>query len=149
VVGSTSSAEAQAWTKPPGEAYLKLSYGAATASEQYTFDGRRKEYADNVDDYAFFDRSLYLYYELGLTDQFTLVASLPYKRVIVRDAAFRYQTSAFGDLQLGLRTDLSRYVFPENSGNALGANLNLSLPTFYYRNIAPSPGAGQVDASLQ
>ena len=149
LAGSFTRADAQAWTKPTGEAYLKLSYGASTASEQYTFDGRRKAYADNVNDYAYFDRSLYLYYELGLADQFTLVASLPYKRIIVRDAAFRYQTSAVGDLQLGVRADLARYVFQENSGNALAANFNVALPTLYYRNVAPSPGAGQIDASLQ
>ncbi len=139
---------AQAWTKPSGEAYIKLSYGASTASKQYTFDGRQKEYADNVDDYAFFDRSLYLYSELGLTDRFTLVAALPFKRITVRDAAFRYRTNGLGDAQIGVRADLSSRVFEENSGNALAANLTLSVPTGYTRNYAPSVGAGQVDGLL-
>ena len=41
---------AQSWPQSKGMSYLKLSYGSSTARDQFTFDGRQKEYADNVDD---------------------------------------------------------------------------------------------------
>ncbi len=139
----------QAWPQAKGTAYVKLSYGSSTASQQYTFDGRQKEYADNVSDNAFFDRSIYSYAELGLTDNITLIGGLPYKRVVVRDAAFRYRTYGFGSATLGARIGLKPYVGLDDAPlDALAANVVLSLPTGYTRNYTPSAGAGQVDADL-
>lgn len=142
------SLQAQAWTQSKGSSYTKLSYGAASASEQYSFDGTVKSYADNVDEYAFFDRSLYLYGEYGLTDRYTLVASLPYKRVIIRDAAFRYRAFGVGNLDLGLRRNLNDFLGWDNSSNTLALNLFSTIPLGYHRNYTPSLGAGQVDFGL-
>lgn len=141
-------ARAQAWTKGEHEVYVKVSYGSSTASEQYTFDGRRKEYADNVADDAFFDRSLYAYAEYGLTSNLTLNVSLPYKRLVVRDAAFRYRTFAFGTATVGARYGLKRMVEALGDNDALAANISLSIPTGFTRNYLPSAGSGQVDADF-
>jgi hypothetical protein len=144
-----AAARAQSWPQEKGKAYLKLSYGTSTASQQYTFDGREKEYADNVTENAFFDRSVYAYGELGLTDNVTLLASLPYKRVIIRDAAFRYRTYAFGSAQVGARVGLKPVLgMDEAPLDALAANVILTLPTGYTRNLTPSVGSGQADAEL-
>lgn len=148
VVVTPQEARSQAWTKPPGELYAKLSYGTATASEQYSFDGQAKNYADNVSEDAFFDRSLYLYGELGLTPKLTLIAALPFKRVIVRDATFRYRTFGFGNAQVGVRYKLDSLVGLTSGSDAVAANATLSIPTGYTRNYTPSVGAGQVDAEL-
>ena len=78
----------QAWLPPKGHAYVKLSLSDVTASEQYRFDGEVKPYADNVEGDAFFDESLYLYGEFGLTDNLALVALIPYKTIRVLDVAF-------------------------------------------------------------
>lgn len=139
---------AQAWPKGEGEGYIKVSYGSSTASEQYTFDGRKKEYADNVADDAFFDRSIYAYGEYGLTPNLTLTASLPYKRLIVRDAAFRYRTFAFGTATIGARYGLKNVVGGMGDADALAANVSVSAPTGYTRNYLPSAGSGQVDMDL-
>lgn len=139
---------AQAWPKGEGEGYIKISYGSSTASEQYTFDGRKKEYADNVADDAFFDRSIYAYAEYGLTSNLTLTASLPYKRLIVRDAAFRYRTFAFGTATVGGRFGLKDIIGGLGDADALAANFSISAPTGYTRNYLPSVGAGQVDMDL-
>ena len=141
-------AGAQAWPKGAGEGYLKLSYGSSTASQQYTFDGRTKDYADNVADNAFFDRSIYLYGEYGLTSNLTLTAALPYKRLIVRDAAFRYRTFGFGTASIGARYGLKGIVGGLGDNDALAANFGVSVPTGYTRNYLPSAGSGQVDAEL-
>lgn len=145
---ASSESLSQAWPRDEGKVYTKLSYGSSTASEQYSFDGQTKEYADNVSDNAFFDRSLYFYGELGLTPDITLMAGIPFKRVIVRDAAFRYRTFALGNVQIGARYNLKSLLGIESGSEAVAANFSLSLPTGYSRNLTPSVGAGQIDAEL-
>ncbi len=146
LLGTVSHASGQAWTQAPGRAYVKLAYGASTATDQFTFDGQTKLYADHVEEPAFFDRSLYLYGELGLTKRVTLVASLPYKRLFIRDTAFRYVAQGFGSAQLGVRYDLRPLLGWQDGANALSSYAAVTLPTGYHRNYAPSVGTGQVDA---
>jgi hypothetical protein len=133
-----------AWIQSRSNAYFKLSYGASTAADQYTFDGRTKPYADNVDDNAFFDRSVYFYLESGVADRGTMILSIPYKRIIVRDAAFRYRTYGFGTAILGGRFDLGP-AMQLGPFDALAFSASAGLPLGYTRNYAPSTGAGQVD----
>lgn len=135
----------QAWVQPKGHAYVKLSRGDVTAEEQYRFDGERKPYADNVEGDAFFDDSFYLYGEVGLTDNLTLVAIVPYKSIRVRDAAFDYETEGLGSVILGLRTGLKNLVGLTSDQHTMAANFMLTLPTGYTRNFTPSVGPGQVD----
>ena len=133
-----------AWVQPRGQAYLKFSYGASTAADQYRFDGERKPYADNVDDYAFFDRSAYFYLESGVADHGTMILSIPYKRIVVRDAAFRYRTYGFGSAIVGARFDLGP-AMQLGAFDALALGVTAGIPLGYTRNFAPSTGAGQVD----
>ena len=142
---SQNESAAQAWTQEPGTAYVKLSYGASTASDQFSFDGSKKPYADNVSENAFFDRSIFLYSAIGVVEGTTVVVSLPYKRLIIRDAAFRYRTFGIGSAVLGIRHDIGRYLGFLGSANALSLNLNAGFPLGYTRNYTPSTGAGQID----
>ena len=135
----------QAWVQPKGHAYVKLSRSNVTASEQYRFDGERIPYADNVEGDAFFDESFHLYSEIGLTDNLTLVAILPYKSLRVRDAAFDYQTEGLGSVMIGLRTGIKNLVGLTADQHTLAANIMVTLPTGYTRNFTPSVGPGQVD----
>ena len=135
----------QAWVQPKGHAYVKLSRSNLTASEQYRFDGVRRPYADNVEGDAFFDESLYLYGEFGLTDNLTLVVLLPYKSLRVRDAAFDYETEGFGSVMIGLRTGINNLVGLTAEQHTLAANFMLTLPSGYTRNFTPSVGPGQID----
>ncbi|MCH8961983.1 MAG: hypothetical protein IH820_11840 [Bacteroidetes bacterium] len=135
----------QAWVQPKGHAYVKLSRSNVTASEQYRFDGERSPYADNVEGDAFFDESLYLYGEFGLTDNLTLVVLLPYKSLRVRDAAFDYETEGFGSVMIGLRTGINNLVGLTAEQHTLAANFMLTLPSGYTRNFTPSVGPGQID----
>lgn len=141
----TQAGHAQAWVQPKGHAYVKLSFGNATASEQYRFDGETKPYADNVDGDAFFDESLYLYGEVGLTDNLTLVALVPYKTIRVLDAAFEYESEGLGSVMIGLRTGIKQLIGLTADQHALALNAMLTLPTGYTRNFTPSVGPGQVD----
>jgi len=136
---------AQAWTLPPGDVYIKLAYGKVTAAEQFTFDGHRVDFIDGLEGDTFRDRSLYLYTEIGLMERLSLVVSMPYKRVFVRDQAFRFRTFAFGTAEVGVRVALLPFFGVAPSRHALAANLTLGLPTGYTRNYAPSADAGQVN----
>ncbi|MFN3199462.1 MAG: hypothetical protein ACE366_13745 [Bradymonadia bacterium] len=138
----------QAWVQPPGHAYMKVSYGSSTARDQYAFDGRRKPYADDVQGNAFFDRSMYFYGEFGLLPTLTLSATAAYKRTIVTDGSFRYESGAMGDSELGLRWSPSMVKRWLPSGGSASLNLKAGLPTGYARNITPAPGEGPASATL-
>lgn len=136
-----------AWTRPVGDVYAKVAYGSATAADQYTFDGRRKPYADNVEGAAFWDRSVYMYAEGGVAEGLTAIAGLAYKRVFVVDEAFRYERARLGDLRLGVRYDLGHWWVPPGE-LAWAVNGWVEAPTGYVRNTIPAPGAGNVDVGL-
>lgn len=144
---ASSVAFAQAWTQSQGSVYFKTSYGTSTASDQFGFDGQVRPYADNVESDAFFDRSLYLYGEGGITDDLTLVISAPYKRVYVRDEDFRYRVRGLGDILIGGRYQIGRLMNFMPARAALSLNLNMTLPTGYTRNYIPTVGNGQIDVT--
>ena len=136
---------AQAWTLPKGASYTKFFYGEVTAAQQYTFDGRATDFIDGLAGDTYRDRSLYMYSEIGLSDRFSLVLSLPYKRSFVRDHAFRFRVFGLGTASVGGRFSLQQLFSMNPSRNALAANVMVHVPTGYTRNYAPSTGAGQVD----
>lgn len=140
-----SPARGQAWTMPKGESYIKVSYGHVTAAEQYTFDGRATDYINGLPGDTFRDRSLYLYSEVGLTDNFTLVLSVPYKRTFVRDHGFRFRIFGLGSISVGGRISLLPLLGMEQKQRALAANFMAFVPSGYTRNFTPSTGAGQLD----
>jgi len=145
--GKTSwNAEAQAWTMARGEHFLKVSGSHVTASDQFTFDGRLVDFVNGKDGTAFTDQSLYLYSELGLFDNLTVILSVPYKRIFIEDLAYRYQTFAMGSGTLGLRIGLIRLLGLRPSAFSMALNLAATMPTGYSRNYAPSAGPGQLDA---
>lgn len=137
---------AQAWTLPKGASYTKFFYGEVTAAQQYTFDGRATDFIDGLSGDTYRDRSLYMYSEIGISDRFSLVLSLPYKRSFIRDHAFRFRIFGLGTASVGGRFSLLQLFDLNPSRNALSANVMVHVPTGYTRNYAPSTGAGQVDA---
>lgn len=141
---SVQTAHAGAWTRAPGSVYTKVAYGGATAADQFAFDGRRKPYADNVDGASFFDRSMYLYGEMGLARGVALVVGGSFKRVFTTDEAFRYERTGFGDARLGLTFDVERF-FGDFMPGALALNVWAEGPTGYVRNTIPAPGQGNLD----
>jgi hypothetical protein len=139
-------ARAQAWPQPKHGAYVKLSHGRTTAAEHYSFEGERQPYAETFTGDAFFDRSYYLYGEWGLTGNLTLVGLVPFKTLTVREEAFDLTTGGLGSVAMGLRVGLKPLFRLAAPRHALAANLMLTLPTGYTRNLAPAIGTGQADA---
>ena len=139
------TAVGQAWTLPKGESYVKLFYGKVTSAEQFTFDGRHVDFIDGLSGDTYRDRSLYVYSEVGIGDNVSLIMSFPYKRTFVRDHAFRFRLFAPGTAMLGTRLSLLPLLKQDRSNQALSINLYAYIPTGYVRNYTPSSGAGQVD----
>lgn len=140
-----AEAQAQAWPQRKGHAYFKLSHGRSAAAEQYRFDGTVAPYADDFDGTAFLDRSFYLYAEYGLTDDLTLIVTLPYKRLRVHDGKADLAGEGMGSIQVGFRTGLKQNLDIKGDRHAAAANFTITLPTGYTRNLTPSVGSGQVD----
>lgn len=141
-------AHGQAWTLAPGEVYLKLTQGFASASERYDADGEVVAYDPNTEGTPYRDRSFYLYGEVGLAHRLSLFGTLPYKRLTVRDGGFdeevEREASDLGSAVLGLRLGLDEVVgLGEQS--ALAANFAFVIPLGYRRNFAPAVGPGQLD----
>ncbi len=143
---STSPCLGQAWTMPRGEHFVKITGSRILASEQLTFDGRSIDFANGVTSNSFKDESLYLYGEFGVWNNLTLILSLPYKRLFIKDLAFKYQTLAMGTSTVGLRVALLPLLGVKPSALSLALNLGANVPMGYTRNFAPSAGPGQVDA---
>ncbi len=130
---------------PKGEHFIKVTGSSITASNQLTFDGRSIDFSNGVQGNAYKDESLYLYSELGLFNNLTVVLSLPYKRTIVEDLAFRYKTYAVGSGTIGVRLALLPLFGTRPSAFSVALNLAANVPLGYTRNYAPSVGPGQVD----
>lgn len=141
----TVNLHGQAWTQAKGQSYIKMFYGNITSAEQYTFDGRTTDYVQGLPGDTYKDRSLYLYSEVGVSDNLTLVVALPYKRTFVRDQAFRFRVFGLGTATVGGRMSLLPLFGVESSRNAVGVNLTAFVPMGYTRNYTPSTGTGQVD----
>lgn len=138
-------ANGQAWTLPKGTAYVKTSYGSATAAQQFTFDGRSSDYINGLPGDTYRDRSLYLYSEIGVSDNFSAIISVPYKRTFVRDHAFRFRIFGLGSVAVGGRISLLPLLGKSSKRQSLSVNLMAYVPTGYTRNFTPSTGAGQLD----
>jgi hypothetical protein len=132
---------AGAWTSPKGGIYAKLTYGASSANEQFGFDGLLKPVVDGLTDYPFADRSIYLFAEYGVTDELTVSALVPFKRLFMHDMLFRYSTTGIADVAVG-----ARYLAYNRDGWVGSVSGSASLPTGYHRDFQPPLGAGQVDA---
>ncbi|NND71419.1 MAG: hypothetical protein HKN43_07555 [Rhodothermales bacterium] len=135
----------QAWTQKAGSVYAKVFYGQSAATEQFTFDGTLRAYADNVDYRPYVEQAAYLYTDIGLTNTVTFFGTIPYKRIRVRDTSFEYQTRAIGSAEVGLSVSLARIAGATGGRNAASISIVSSIPLGYTRNYAPSAGSGQVN----
>lgn len=139
---------AQAWTQPAGSAYLKVAHGRTSVSEQYDVNGNVAPFSEDVDGDAFFDRSVYLYGEVGLLSGLTLVGMVPIKNISVMQDSERLQTVGVGDVELRARVDLLPLLGPGDEATALAFSIGARLPSGYTRNISPSVGSGQTDLQV-
>lgn len=109
---------AGAWTQPPGGLYLKLA-GLSFRSQEYRdAEGKRLARQEKPGTEELSDRNASVYLEYGVRERLTLVASLPYKRLVHKKTEVRHfesldttitrtypdeKESGFADLEMRMR----------------------------------------------
>ena len=74
--------DAGAWTQPPGGLYLKLAGLSFRSQEYHDAEGKRGLRIKKPHKNELSDNNISVYLEYGLRERLTLVATLPYKRLL-------------------------------------------------------------------
>ncbi len=134
-VTASTTADAQAWIRDPGSAYVNLGYRVMRADAFYGDDGERFDIND------FRQHTLALYAEAGVVDRWlmaTLEGEVFRRSVLVDQGA----VTGFGDLKLGLWTGLLETPV------RLSLGLQVGLPTGDPSPQADGDPASQTVADL-
>lgn len=154
---AATGAFGQAWVASEGGYYFKLSGSFLYTEEEFDFKGNRQEiFADDPtrSNSSFRDMSLTAYLEYGLSDAFTLVATLPFKVLTSKATTsipgepVRSESLTNGglaDLVVSIRAPLRQ------SGFAASLQGGVKLPLGYEQdpdNDGPPLGSGEIDAEI-
>jgi hypothetical protein len=104
ILAVSSIAHAQAWVKPPGESYVKVTAGTFQSDANIDLQG-------NIDDAPFLyeNSSVGIYAEVGLIPRLALSLDTSFFRAInTVEERTRYINTGAGDLGIGLHTPLWR-----------------------------------------
>ncbi|MFZ9888657.1 MAG: hypothetical protein ACO3JL_14250 [Myxococcota bacterium] len=143
VLGATAatSATAGAWSKPAGGVYAKLGSSAFVSGHAYDNRGRRVD----GDTFVLRAETLYAYAELGLTDDVTLVAFVPWAAATNQhESGVRFHTLGFGDATLGAQVPVATWGPLRVSARVDGkVPLYRGGPSVQGRQSAAVPGYGR------
>lgn len=155
---TAGDAGAQAWAKKRGEYFFKVTGQHLYSTEEFDSNGDIQEINAQDDlnsDSSFREVAFTAYIEYGLTNQFTLVAKVPFKVLTTREveqlaSGFRpaettRTNGGLGDLDLYLRLPLVQRRF------AMSVQPGLKIPLGYEQNPdnnGPALGSGEVDGEV-
>ena len=127
----------EAW--PRGKGQLFAHFGATSFSADTLFDtgGNRAPFPGR----GFDEKGDNLYLELGLTDRFTALATLPLKKVVVKGLVNDFTSRGLADLDLRLR-----YSTRIGPGVYAGLDAGAFVPLGYDETEFPARGSGETDA---
>ena len=108
---------AGAWTQAPGGLYLKIAGLSFRSQEYLNAEGKRLDRLEKPSMEELSDRNASLYLEYGVRERLTLVASLPYKRLVHKKTEVRHFES--------LDTTITR-IFPDENESGF-ADLEMRL----------------------
>ncbi len=131
------SASASAWPQKKGHGLLIWQAWAYTATERFDEAGDRASLGEQA---RFRSTTVQGWWEMGLSDAWTLVASVPVARLSYRDRWYEQRNASLGDVQAGLRRSLRR---PERGWQVAVQGL-IKAPA-YGAAGRPRPGNGQAD----
>ena len=113
-----SNLDAGAWTQSPGGLYLKIAGLSFRSQEFLDTEGERLDRLEKPSTEELSDRNASVYLEYGVRERLTLIASLPYKRLVHKKTEVRHfesldttitriypdeNESGFADLEMRLR----------------------------------------------
>lgn len=152
---AADAALGQAWVKDTGGYYFKLSGSYLFATEEYNYRGDKQPiFADlsSRGDAWFRDVSFTAYLEYGLTDNVTLVGTVPFKILTTREIEdngpgiprreVKRTNGGLADLTMSLRYPLLRRPL------AASVQGGVKLPLGYEKtpdNLGPPLGTGEID----
>lgn len=131
------------WPRGTGKGYVQVSYGTATANKQFNSNRGIQQLggADGPQEYS--ENAIYLYSELGLSDDFTLIASTFYKDITIQTLDGTLDTRGLSDLTLQLR-----YTAYNSSSLVISPEIGVRIPTGYSTSEPPFLGSGHADLIL-
>ncbi len=109
--------DAGAWTQSPGDLYLKVAGLSFRSQEYLDTEGKRLDRLEKPSMEELSDSNASVYLEYGVRERLTLVASLPYKRLVHKKTEVRYFES--------LDTTITR-IYPDENESGL-ADLEMRL----------------------
>ncbi len=154
----SGNVRAQAWVKQRGEYFFKLTSSYLYTTEEFNSDGDRQNInGEDIlrTDSSFREVAFAAYIEYGLTDHFTLVASVPFKVLTTEEvdqiaSGFRSTrvtrtNGGLGDLNLFVRLPIVQKSF------AMSVQPGLKIPLGYEQNPdnnGPALGSGEIDGEV-
>lgn len=132
---------AGAWPQEKGCLYNQATINYYKANEKFSNGGSRVDFDDNG---KFLDRNISYYVEYGLTDDFTVTGSWPYKWLEYENDLVINKSDGFSDLELGLKYRL----FSRESGVCSVQGL-VKIPEAYGKNDSVPLGNGQYDYEIR
>ncbi|MFQ5707702.1 MAG: hypothetical protein ACE5HO_09655 [bacterium] len=137
---------AGAWTQKKGHYYAKLSVQRFASRSQYLLNGDKERLADNGE---IIDSGVFFYLEYGLFNNFTIVGSLPFRRLNFSCATSNCDntTTGVGDFYGAFRYQLSQkpWVVSVQSGIKVASGYETDEEKL---NSAPPLGDGQTDVDF-
>lgn len=137
ISAAADEARAQAWVKPPGDAYVKVTAGTFQSTGNYDVDGDFEE-----PPFEYENSSVGIYAEVGVAPRLALSINTSFYRAVnTVEERTRYINTGPGDFGLGLHTPLWRGALCTSSGSLKG---NFPL---YSGVIAPGAEVGGIGVS--
>lgn len=130
-------ASASAWPQKKGHGLLIWHLYAYEAVDRFDEQGDRGPLGDHA---RFRSATVQGWWEIGLTDDWTLVASVPVARLSYRDRWNQQRNVSLGDVHAGVRRSLRR---PERGWQV--SVQGLAKAPAYGASGRPRPGNGQAD----
>lgn len=136
---------AGAWTQPRGASYFQLSYWRFSSTSIFDMQQNKVALAGGGE---FDEESFFAYFENGLSESVTFVASVPYKNLRYTTPARQTRSIGLGDVYLGLRYLLGTqdYVSSLQVGLKLSPGYETDLQKL---GSAPPLGDGQTDVEFR
>jgi hypothetical protein len=134
-VATPDSATAGAWAQTRGSLYNRASANRYTSTEQFDLDGESQALPFHGE---FVDTNLLDYFEVGVTDRFTLMGSFVVKWLRSENDIRATKSWGIGDMDLGVRAELA-----SGSKGVVSVQALTRFPTGYDEGSTLPLGTGE------
>ena len=128
------------WARGADKGYVQVSFGTATASDQFNASRTIEQLGGLNDPQRYSENAVYVYAELGLSEDVTFIGSTFYKDITVQTRNGNLTTQGLSDLTLQLR-----YTVYKSSALVVSPEFGVRIPTGYDPDASPPLGSGEAD----